>query len=183
MRPIFTIHAGEYLVGCLLEEQFPHCHIWVPTKDTGVDLLITNPKTKKATSVQVKFSKDYSYGSWADTYRNDLVATGWWALNLKKMESSVADFWIMALLPHRDKGLQAIVIEPRVFRKRLLSLHGHHKTVQSYLWVTANKRCYETRGFRKAESSALVMDGKCTDPKRDFSPFLNNFVQIREWLS
>jgi hypothetical protein len=39
MRPIFTIHAGEFIVGEHLERKFKGLNIWVPTKDTGVDLL------------------------------------------------------------------------------------------------------------------------------------------------
>ena len=44
MRPIFTIHAGEFIVGEHLERKFKGLNVWVPTKDTGVDLLVTNSK-------------------------------------------------------------------------------------------------------------------------------------------
>ena len=44
MRPIFTIHAGEYLVGNFLETMFKEIEVWMPSKDTGTDLLITNKK-------------------------------------------------------------------------------------------------------------------------------------------
>jgi hypothetical protein len=59
MRPIFTIHAGEFIVGEHLERSFKDINIWVPTKDTGVDLLVTNSTNTKGISFQVKFSRDY----------------------------------------------------------------------------------------------------------------------------
>jgi hypothetical protein len=41
MRPLFTIHAGEFLVGSDIEGKFRHVNVWLPTKDTGIDLLIS----------------------------------------------------------------------------------------------------------------------------------------------
>jgi hypothetical protein len=46
MRPLFSIHAGEFLVGNEIERRFPAATLWLPAKDTGVDLLVTNgPKS------------------------------------------------------------------------------------------------------------------------------------------
>ncbi|GAG73038.1 unnamed protein product [marine sediment metagenome] len=56
MRPMFTIHAGEYLVGSYIEEKLKDFNVWVPSKDKGVDLLVTDSKNKKTVSLQVKFS-------------------------------------------------------------------------------------------------------------------------------
>ena len=42
MRPLFTIHAGEYLVGERLEGNKRKPNVWVPTKDKGIDLPIVN---------------------------------------------------------------------------------------------------------------------------------------------
>ena len=58
MRPIFTIHAGEYLVATEIERAFPKLQIWIPSRDTGVDLLVTDRLQTKVASLQVKFSKD-----------------------------------------------------------------------------------------------------------------------------
>jgi len=55
---MFTIHAGEYLIGSYIEENFKNYNVWVPSKDTGIDLLVTNSKNNKAVSLQVKYSKD-----------------------------------------------------------------------------------------------------------------------------
>ena len=58
MKPMFTIHAGEYLTGAYIEENCKEANVYVPTKDTGIDLLITSKDSKKIVSLQVKSSKD-----------------------------------------------------------------------------------------------------------------------------
>src|SRR5690554_1866372 len=45
MQPLFTIHAGEYLVGSHIEQHLrdpngDKVNVWVPSKDTGIDLLV-----------------------------------------------------------------------------------------------------------------------------------------------
>jgi len=59
MKPIFSIHAGEYLVGTHIEENYKNFNVWLPSKDTGVDLLVTDQANSKTASLQVKFSKDF----------------------------------------------------------------------------------------------------------------------------
>ena len=60
MKPLFTIHAGEYLTGEYIERNYPHWNVWVPSKDTGIDLLVTDETNSKTVSLQVKFSKDFN---------------------------------------------------------------------------------------------------------------------------
>ena len=72
MRPIFTVHAGEYLVGDYIEKKFKGCRVWIPSKDTGIDLLVTDPRGNNGVSLQVKFSKDYIIP--------EVKAAGWWTL-------------------------------------------------------------------------------------------------------
>ena len=39
MKPIFTIHEGEFLAGDHINRKLGHKYdVWVPTKDSGVDL-------------------------------------------------------------------------------------------------------------------------------------------------
>jgi len=40
VKPLFTLHAGEVVVGEHIEHGYKNVEVWVPTKDTGVDLLI-----------------------------------------------------------------------------------------------------------------------------------------------
>lgn len=59
MRPMFTVHAGEFLVGQYIEERFKNKNVWVPTKDLGIDLLVTNRTRQESMALQVKFSRDF----------------------------------------------------------------------------------------------------------------------------
>src|SRR5689334_8332018 len=97
MKPIFTIHAGEYLVAATLERQFPQYHIWLPSKDSGIDLLLTKHDNTKTCSLQVKFSKDFSTTHTKEIFRPDIKGAGWWTLNRKKIVSSKSDFWVFIL--------------------------------------------------------------------------------------
>ncbi len=76
MKPIFTIHAGEYLVGEYIERNFPEWNVWLPSRDTGVDLLVTNKRNQKVLPLQVKFSKDYSFNG-SPLLQSRMVAGGW----------------------------------------------------------------------------------------------------------
>lgn len=73
MRPIFSVHAGEYLVGTHIEENYKNLNVWIPAKDTGIDLLLTDKTNRKTLSIQVKFSKDF-LGSLGKT-TSEAVAT------------------------------------------------------------------------------------------------------------
>jgi len=43
LKPMFTVHEGEFLVGDYINRNLGKKHeVWVPTKDTGVDLLVTS---------------------------------------------------------------------------------------------------------------------------------------------
>ena len=63
MKSLFTVHAGEYLTGAYIEEKLSNkehsYNVWVPGRDTGIDLLVTNSDNTKMCSLQVKYSKDY----------------------------------------------------------------------------------------------------------------------------
>jgi hypothetical protein len=47
---MFTLHAGEFLVGQYIEGNFKDKSVWMPTKDVGVDLLVTNAANTKTLS-------------------------------------------------------------------------------------------------------------------------------------
>lgn len=59
MRSIFTIYTGEFLVGEFIKQTFPRLNVWIPSKDTGIDLFITDEKNTKLISIQTKPSRDY----------------------------------------------------------------------------------------------------------------------------
>ncbi len=61
MKPLFTIHEGEFLVGDhIIRNLSGKYDVWVPAKDHGVDLLITAKRGRpKPVKLQVKFSRGY----------------------------------------------------------------------------------------------------------------------------
>lgn len=184
MKPIFTVHAGEYLVGDHLEKQFPDYEIWVPSKDTGTDLLITNSKNrKKNAGIQVKFSKDFVPEMEA-AFQGSLSACGWWVLNPEKMQNSSAELWILAPYSFIEKRIQFIIIEPEELSRILTSIHGNKRNTNVYLWVTKNERCFETRGLNKKIQNEIIEGNYSNvDIIRDFTGYLNCWKKIEDRLN
>ena len=181
MRPIFTIHAGEYIVGSYLEQKFKQFNIWVPSRDSGVDLLVTDQNNKKAVSLQVKFSKDFLPTHFKELYRRNYKSSGWWKFDSKKISRSQADFWILVLYSQEQKNTQFIIIEPEELLKRLLSLGRKARFIQSYLTVTSKNKCWETRGLKENDQDAIV-NGLYKDETRDYTDFLNQWDLIERKL-
>jgi hypothetical protein len=186
MKPIFTIHAGEYLVASHLEEEFKGIQIWLPTSDTGIDLLVTNPKSSSqnsipAVSLQVKFSKDFLGNKGGKTGASNLnskiKAGGWWTFKYDKIEKSQADLWVLVLYRFSHRDFDFVIIEPNQLLERYKKLGRTSGIIQSYVWVTENGQCWETRGLGKAELEAIGTD-VFKDPVRDLSQFLNNWQSL-----
>src|ERR1051326_8027293 len=97
MKPLFTIHAGEFLVASYIEQKFKEYLVWLPSRDSGVDILLTDKHCKKTVSIQVKFSRDYLITHRADALRPGLKACGWFTPNRAKLSQSTAEFWIFVL--------------------------------------------------------------------------------------
>ena len=176
MRPIFTVHAGEYLVGSYIEAKFKDLNVWIPTKDTGIDLLVTDAKNRKAVSLQVKFSKDFNATN--DSNVKELKFRGWWTLKRSKIQSSTADFWVFVLYGFEQKKPAFIVIKPRELLTRLRRIHGSKSLYHVYFAITKRNKCWETRGMKKRDL-LLVAQSEFSDSKRDFTLNLNDWKVIR----
>jgi hypothetical protein len=177
MKPLFTIHAGEYLVGAYLERQFKRANVWIPLRDTGVDLLISDRRNRRTISLQVKFSKDFLVTHMAPVFQQQLRACGWWTLNRKKLEQSPADYWVFVLQGFASRSVDFVVVPRRELAARLSAIHGRSSSIQSYIWVTENKQCWETRGLSKGEQLS-VAHGEYEHVDRNLSSFLNNWKPI-----
>lgn len=182
MRPIFTIHAGEYLVANQIEERFTKSHglrVWIPSKDDGIDLLVTDDACKKSVKLQVKFSKDFDHGV---EYR----ASGWWSLNSKKIAESTADYWVLAL-PMADRenvyrDCFFIALPPKELLRRLKVVHGEPSKNDVYnLYLTVkDDRVVDTRSLKKKDATKAFMNLK---DDRNYSQYLNGLDLIaREFL-
>lgn len=180
MKPLFTIHAGEYLVGSYIEEHFREFNVWLPSKDTGVDLLVTNKDCSKSVALQVKFSKDFSLTKTPDYLRQEIIARGWWTPQRARIAHSRADFWVLVLHNIHYKKVQYIIIKPKEYLYRLTRLHGKKSRIHTYLAVT-KKKCWETRGLKKRDFIGISEDSY-KNHFRDFSKYLNNWGPIKNLL-
>ncbi len=182
MKPLFTVHAGEYLVGAYLERTYPRWNVWVPSKDTGVDLLVTDTRNRKAVSLQVKFSKDFNPTHGSLLLQGRLLAAGWWSHDARKIRKSNADFWLFVLPSFVEKETSFIILPPVELLRRFKAIHGAaKKRIDSYLRVTKTKRCWEARGLPNADQELIALD-RFRDENRDFTVFLNAWKQIEACL-
>ena len=147
MKPLFTIHAGEYLVGALIEQQFKRVNVWIPLRDTGIDLLLSDRRNTRSISLQVKFSKDFLVTHMGPLFQKQLRACGWWTINRQKLQASPADYWVFVLHGFASRSTDFVVIPRSELWRRLRAIHGGTKIMQSYVWVTERKHCWETRGL------------------------------------
>lgn len=174
MKPIFTIHAGEYIVGEELETLFKKydLNIWIPSKDTGIDLLVTNGDNSKCASIQVKFSKDFSLLANSPLH---IKAQGWWKLDRNKIAQSKADFWVFVLHSFERKSRPSfIVIRPDELLRRFEKLNRIGKGLHSYICVTSERpeRCWETRGLSRGDMALIYQSG-----------YENEFRELSQYLS
>ena len=182
MKPLFTVHVGEYLVGSHIERTYPQWNVWVPSKDTGIDLLVTDARNRKAVSLQIKFSKDFNPTHGSALEQKNLLASGWWTHDPNKILKSNADFWIFVLPSFVDKQISYIILPPSELLRRFNAIHvKFKKRIHSYLHVTKSKRCSETRDLVIADQN-LIANDQFSDKNRDFTIFLNAWKQIEAKL-
>jgi hypothetical protein len=168
MRPLFSIHAGEFLVGNEIERRFLEATLWLPAKDTGVDLLVTNAAKSRFVTLQVKYSRTYS--------NPRLNAITWFKLKRTKLQRSDADLWILILwspLTPTERQRHYVILPPRMLLKRLTAIHGRAgDLINTYFAVAPDGRCWETRGLR-AEDERAIVEGRYQNPRRDFTCHLD----------
>jgi hypothetical protein len=177
MKPLFTIHSGEYLVGSHIEKHFRNVSVWVPSRDVGVDLLVSDRRLRRAVSLQVKFSKDFLVTHMNAQFQKDLRACGWWTIDRDKLARSPADFWVFVLLGFAARTTDFVIVRPKELLRRLRTIHGVKKKIQTYVWVTERKRCWETRGLLRRDQ-LLLADGRYNNPARDLTKYLNSWTPI-----
>lgn len=179
---MFSVHAGEYLAGSHIERQFRYVNLWMPAKDTGIDLLVSDRTNRHTVSLQVKFSKDFLVAHMqkqAPAFQQKLRACGWWTLNRAKVLRSQADYWVFVLQAFANTSVDFVVIPPQELARRLRRIHrdGHQSVWQVYLWVTKAEQCWETRDLAKGDK-LLITSNKFSDRHRNFSKYLNAWTPV-----
>ena len=84
MKPLFTVHGGEYLVGSYVEQHYKRVNVRVPSRDTGVDVLISDRHSRRAVSLQLKFPKDFLVTHIGAIFQKSVRACGWWTKERKR---------------------------------------------------------------------------------------------------
>jgi hypothetical protein len=172
MRPIFTVHAGEFLVGQHIESSFKNKRVWVPTKDIGIDLLVTNQDNSKSVSLQVKFSRDFlPIKKLPLETQARLRSCTWFSFDRKRLSESPARYWVLVLLSFEKKSYDYLLITPQELLRRLEAIHGVSPRYQVYVWVTKRDRAWLARGLKKADE-AQIANGTFRDELRDVTRYL-----------
>ncbi len=182
MKPIFTIHEGEFLVGDHITRKFDRKYsVWIPGKDEGIDLLVTRKPERPGDAMgvpvglQIKYSRGYDN---AKQYGEHVLATSWFVLNPDKIRLSTADYWVFVLINRRhDKHF--VVVPTAELRRRIPKRIKGKWTL--YLWVFAHGGCYEVRGLKNDAKTALL-DAPPEDDKLDFTQWLNNWDGVCEGI-
>jgi len=182
MKTLFTLHIGEYLVGSYIEQHFKRVNVWVPSRDTGVDLLVSDSQNRRAVSLQVKFSKDYLVADMGPMFQKQLRACGWWTINQDKLRASPADFWVFVLHGFARRTIDFVIVPHVELRRRLRLIHDSQKIIQSYLWVTERigrnlDRCWETRDLQQ-KYRLQIANGEYRNQHREFTKWLNNWNPV-----
>jgi hypothetical protein len=173
MRPMFTIHAGEYLVGLHIQQRFPDFNVWVPAKDSGIDLLLTDRKNRRTVSLQVKYGKDLLPGKSAKV-QEKLRCLSWFTLNARKLDESSAELWVFVLYSFKKNGPDFVVVPKGELRKRMAKLHGSGNVIQSYLCSTESRLCWEVRVPHHSQVLGQIAEGNYDEPNRNFTKYLND---------
>jgi len=146
MRPLFTIHAGEYLVGVHIQKL--KLNAWIPAKDTGIDLLVTDPKNHHAVSLQVKYGKDFLPEEKIPELRDKLRCLSWFTLNREKLDASEAEYWVFVLQGFKSESPDFVVIPTAELQRYMTEIHASDGAkIQIYLCATESKQCWEIRGL------------------------------------
>lgn len=180
MKPIFTIHAGEFLVGNTLEglsTTNKPVKVWLPTKDTGVDLLVTDDNFTKSVSIQVKYSRDFNETNNVEAIRKNLISSGWWTLSIESIKKSQAHFWIFVLYQIHNKKFDFIIIPKEDLLSFYQILNPGKSKFHSYLTINNCNEVFETRGLNR-KGITDISNCKYQNQNRDLTQYLNNWQQI-----
>lgn len=172
MKALFTIHEGEYLVGNRLERDFSDFELWLPSKDTGIDLLISekdNPSN--CVTIQVKHSKDYKDMTKGLDEIKGVSSCGWWKFGSEKIDKSRATVWVLSCWNIFENKLELIMLEKDELLSKLESVHTKKSAHQLYLWFLEDGRCIDVRDLNIAARKEAVMNHE-SYPERDFTEYV-----------
>ncbi len=165
------------MVGAELERRFKRLNVWMPLRDTGIGLLVSDRRNRRTVSSQMKFGKDFLVTHMPSSFQKELCACGWWTSNRGKLRTSPADYWIFVVQGFATRTANVVVILLRELRRRLTSIHRRQRVIHTCLWVTENEQCFETRGLNRAELFR-VAQSEFRHKNHDLIQWLNNRLPV-----
>ena len=113
-----------------------------------------------------------------------MVGSSWFSsLNNKSLTKSKADFWVLVIFSFKKSNYQYVVIPKEKLLKLLKRIHLGKQNYNSFIWVTKEMECWETRGLKKTQLEAILNnETKGIDKDRNFSEFLNNWTLLEQKL-
>ena len=112
---------------------------------------------------------------------DNFKAIGWWTLKPDKIAESLADLWVFVLYSFNEKHIHNVIIPPRRLLEILQALHGRPKLFQTYMCVSDNARCWESRGLNKKDKELVATDGY-ENPARELTQYLDNWEPLQTKL-
>lgn len=186
MKSLFTLNAGEFIAGTEIEKRVPGATVWAPSKDSGVDIIVSNSKGNRFVSLQVKLSADHSGIRVPPKLKKHFLTWSWWTYPLEKIEKSKADLWLFILsgFDHNtaEHFYEYILIPPRDLYKKISQIHGVKEKIHSYLCITENRKCWEVRGLSRKEEKEQIANNEYYNKNRDFTEYLNAWEYLTKKL-
>ena len=159
------------MVGYHIQNHFKDWSLWIPTKDVGVDFLVTNRDNHRSASLQVKYGKDFLPGKPKDLQKQ-FRCLSWFTLDEKKLDQSHAEFWVFVLHSFTSDNPDFVVIPKAELRQLAKRIQVSRGKMQVYLSSTKD-RCWQTRGLGLAAMRQLAA-GAYRKPIIEFTPYLND---------
>ncbi len=183
MRPFLSLNAGEYLATAHIEREFRKAQVWMPSRDTGVDLLVSDRRRRHTVALQVKYSKDFLVtsrpGRFGPEYQKHLRACGWWTVDRTKLRDSTADYWIFVLQGFAARSEDYVIVPQGVLWRRLRGRTPTKQKVHVFLWVTEEEQCWDTRALSRDDELRIV-SGDFHNAQSDYTEWLNNWKPIAQ---
>jgi hypothetical protein len=170
------------LVASRIQKKHKEYVVWLPSTDKRVDLIVTNPPNMKMASIKIWRSKNFNHLN--TPFASDFKYFGWWTLPVEKTTPTI-DLCVLICRGSTEKETSLVVAEHGDFIERLVGLrqgHANKGMVSTYLWITNNNQCWETRELNQ-EEKVSIGKGEFRNPKRDFTSYLDSWDRLERILN
>lgn len=171
---VYQTHFAEDIVKDEILKKFKNkFNVWIPSKDTGIDILLTDKTNKKVVTLQVKWSKNYY-----EDYKDKESYGGWFQIKKNKLESSIADYWVLVIPSNSEKKFQFIIVKPSELIENYVKHGLYEDKINSYIDIRGGK-VYEGRGICNSDRKSHCYE---FPTERELLNCLNRWDKISDLL-